>query len=845
MTIMLPRKPCGIHFENPTATAPATGLPPYPAWIRFDFSEPKKFDEISIWNHNQTGLTDRGFRQAVIYGCSDGSKWRRLASIDLEQGGSAAQSVAVSTDTPLTGLILAAVSNHGGAYYGLSEVRFSSNRQVTLDEAPFPTGITCRPTRIYRHRPDGHAGREITVRFHGARLYGQGEIDVAVAGYPPETVEFSTDPRGVAETSVLLPPDASVDREAQVSLSVRSGKREIRNSLVVPAQRQWKIYIIPHSHVDIGYTNTQDNCEFIHTRNILEAIKLARETAHFPPESRFLWDTEVSWPAERLLANGTDEEKEAMLDAIREGIIHVGASYVNDNTSVTADEEFAALFGPTKEIEKLTGRQFKTMMQVDVPGMSWGTVQAAARHGIPYVFLFNNGSTRVGLSMELSFRPFWWIGPDGQSKVLCIQAGSYEPCALIKGKYVWPSMMGQTDRSKLPAVVRTENPRENFIDAYLWGAGLPRYNNILETLENDPLYPYDILPMSWSLADNTPVDADLPHAARSWNEEYAFPKVILASSTDIMTAFHERYGDIIPVRTGEFTEYWSDGLGSAAREIAMNRNSKERLIQTETLWSMLRADRPAPRADINEAWRNILLGSEHTWCYADPTAPLQDAIKKVKFGYFQEGRDRSTALLAETLEPVTDPAGKTITVFNTLSWLRTGLVTLPEGMTAVEDAPTQQLTTGETVFLARDIPPLGCQVLSVDFVHCGHPFRSESRQPYTRKRPRQSHARPRHRRHRQPDQRRSGVCRRPAEFLSLPPRRRCAGNGHGTDRGESVHQGKRTRAGLSDGRIQGGGLPLAQTRNSSDRRTAPCGDHQHPRQNRRHRQGGRPFRVQL
>ncbi len=460
-------------FENPTATAPATGLPPYPAWIRFDFSEPKKFDEISIWNHNQTGLTDRGFRQTVIYGCSDGSNWRRLASIDLEQGGSAAQSVAVSTDTPLTGLILAAVSNHGGAYYGLSEVRFSSNRQVTLDEAPFPTGITCQPTRIYRHRPDGHAGREITVRFHGARLYGQGEIDVAVAGYPPETVKFSTDPRGVAERSVLLPPDASVDREAQVSLSVRSGKREIHSSLVVPAQRQWKIYIIPHSHVDIGYTNTQDNCEFIHTRNILEAIKLARETAHFPPESRFLWDTEVSWPAERLLANGTQEEKEAMLDAIREGIIHVGASYVNDNTSVTADEEFAALFGPTKEIEKLTGRQFKTMMQVDVPGMSWGTVQAAARHDIPYVFLFNNGSTRVGLSMELSFRPFWWIGPDGQSKVLCIQAGSYEPCALIKGKYVWPSMMGQTDRSKLPAVVRTENPRENFIDAYLWGARLP------------------------------------------------------------------------------------------------------------------------------------------------------------------------------------------------------------------------------------------------------------------------------------------------------------------------------------------------------------------------------------
>ena len=182
-------------------------------------------------------------------------------------------------------------------------------------------------------------------------------------------------------------------------------------------------------------------------------------------------------------------------DAVRQGIIHIGASYINDNTSVSADEEFAAFFGPTKRIEKLTGIKFDTIMQVDIPGMSWGVVPAAARHGIPYVFIFNNGCDRVGLSMELSHRPFWWIGPDGKSKVLCLQPGSYGPCAEIKGKYYWPMMMGQTDRTKLPAVVKTNNPREHFIDDYLWKS--------LEKLEKDPLYPYDIFPMSWALADNT------------------------------------------------------------------------------------------------------------------------------------------------------------------------------------------------------------------------------------------------------------------------------------------------------------------------------------------------------
>ncbi len=29
--------------------------------------------------------------------------------------------------------------------------------------------------------------------------------------------------------------------------------------------------------------------------------------------------------------------------------------------------------------------------------------------------------------------------------------------------------------------------------------------------------------MTWCMADNTPVDADLPDAVKSWNEEYAYP----------------------------------------------------------------------------------------------------------------------------------------------------------------------------------------------------------------------------------------------------------------------------------------------------------------------------------
>ena len=49
-----------------------------------------------------------------------------------------------------------------------------------------------------------------------------------------------------------------------------------------PRKRQWTVYIYPHSHVDIGYTNTQENVELIHKRNLLYGIDLARKTAGYP-----------------------------------------------------------------------------------------------------------------------------------------------------------------------------------------------------------------------------------------------------------------------------------------------------------------------------------------------------------------------------------------------------------------------------------------------------------------------------------------------------------------------------------------------------------------------------------
>jgi alpha-mannosidase len=585
----------------------------------------------------------------------------------------------------------------------------SSNQSILSTESvsSFPDSIECIVQPHYRFHRDGKPGREIIIKFRGSQFSGKGVIETdCPAGKDIIQLDIS---EGIDQYSVLLPPGVGVDSDCVASVVLRSTGHKLVESVLIPAKRKWTVYIYPHSHVDIGYTNTHANVEIIHTRNLINGIELAKKTEGYPEGSRYLWNPEVLWPVERYLKKASPDEKALIVDAVQKGYLHLDAGYVHTNTSSSAGEELFEFFNERSVIQELTGKKIETLVQVDIPGMSWGIVPVAADLGIRYCFALNNGSGRVGLSTELSFKPFWWLGPDGKSKILFMQPGSYTPGALAKGHLYWPDMAGQTDPSKLLQIVKTDHPRENFIDDYL--------AEQLPILEKADYYPYDIFPMTWAMADNTPIDADLPEAVKSWNEEYAFPHLIIASATEIMKIFEEKYGDQLPVRKGDFTEYWTDGLGTAAKQTGMNRASKERLIQTETLWAMLHHGEAPPRSDIDEAWRNVIMGTEHTWCFMDPNLqPITNDILNVKFGYFQKAEDMSKSLLLNTLSKVSDQKGSVIAVFNTLSWQRSGLVYISakksDSFRSVcdengETVLSQRLSTGELAFFADEIPAFG------------------------------------------------------------------------------------------------------------------------------------------
>ncbi len=577
------------------------------------------------------------------------------------------------------------------------------------------TDIQCTVQPVYGYRKDGKPGRELLIAFGTARLKKNATVRVSGRNIK-ETFLLTASAAGDSVKTILLPNGVGVDSAANISVTLQYDGVVIEKKVQVPRMRYWTVFIYPHSHVDIGYTNTQKNVEILHSKNVVEGIKLAKLTKDFPGGAKYKWNPEVSWPVERLW-NAQPHQRLNIINAIKNDQLYLDAAYLHANTSIATDEELFHNFRFSRYLQQQTGKKSDVFMQVDIPGITWGLVPVMAQEGIKYVVSWINGGDRVGNAHRFGIDgfPFWWIGPDGKSKVLFFQPGGYtNRHSVDKGGKTGRPWFGQRDASKVPDVIKTGYANVDFTAELI-------------NLEQER-YPYDFLARSWTLWDNTPLDADLPYAVKDWNAKHAYPKIVITGAHEMMQHIEKKYGDQLPEVKGDYTEYWTDGLGTAAQLTAMNRNSKELLTQAEKLWTMANNHRLIPRNELDEAWRYIALGSEHTWSFENPSEPyFQDAIFKVKSGYFHTAAEKSREAYDASLAPLTDksngglgplegPAAGGIAVINTNSWGHGGLVTLTKAESLLGDrvtdekgvaVPAQRLSTGELVFWASEVPALG------------------------------------------------------------------------------------------------------------------------------------------
>ncbi len=509
---------------------------------------------------------------------------------------------------------------------------------------------------------------------------------VRVTGAEPKQVQLKF---GSQSVDLSLP---AVEADKAVKVEVEAGGHAVvSREVTLKPVRKMQIYLLPHSHNDIGYTELQAEVEKKQNSNIETGLRLAKATANYPEGSRFKWNVEVLWCVENYLRAATPEKRAEFLAAVKSGQVGLDAFYCNILAGLCRPEELLNLMRYATQLSAETGVPITSAMISDVPGYTWGTVSAMAQAGVKYFSFAPNYFDRMGTTMKVwQNKPFWWKGPDGRQRVLC-----------------WCPTTGYA----LGHVIGDGEALARFLPGYL-----------IELEANG--YPFDITHLRWNVhGDNGSPDEKIAAVVRDWNARYVWPRLIISTTAAAFSEFEQRYGDKLPEFSGDYTPYWEDGAASSARETALNRASAERLVQAETIWAM-RNPGPFPAAAFQDAWRNVLLYSEHTWgahnSISAPDLPFVRDQWKVKQAFALDADKQSQQLLDRASQSGTSvpPAPSELDVYNTSSWDRTGLVTLSREQSAAGDrvldaagkpVPSQRLTTGELVFLARKVPALSAR----------------------------------------------------------------------------------------------------------------------------------------
>jgi alpha-mannosidase len=537
------------------------------------------------------------------------------------------------------------------------------------------------------------------VELYG-RFYQPVDVLLAYAGEPLEaSLNCGTTVigrvrlrKGTQRVEALVP---AVEKATSTEVTLVAQEKVLASRAVtIEPVRRVTVYILMHSHNDIGFTDIQPNIAKKQAQNVLRALELIRQTKDYSAGARFKWNLEVLMPYEDFHQVATPKQERELEQAVRDGNIGIDAMYANLLTGVCRSEELLRQFSFAVGLGGRCGVKVDSMMISDVPGLTWGVVPALVQNGVKYISAGPNANPanmegdRIGyVREEWEYKPFYWLAPSGREKVLYWAAlGGYS--------------IGHGHRSVIDAVSAISQ-RLAQVD-----------------------YPYDIVQLRWSKGDNGRPDEGVMDAVRDWNAKYAFPRLVIATTSEAFHAFEKRYGPELPTYRGDLTPYWEDGTGSAARETAMNRHSADRLLQAETLWAMLRPGR-FPATDFEAAWKNVALWSEHTWgahnSISAPDLPFVKAQWGFKQAFAVDADRQARALMDKALRGAKASAPAKWDVFNTSSWPRTDLVTLPKETKGdgVKDelgrlVPSQRLSTGELVFLARDVPPFAARRFTVD-----------------------------------------------------------------------------------------------------------------------------------
>ena len=380
-------------------------------------------------------------------------------------------------------------------------------------------------------------------------------------------------------------------------------------SLSLKPVKNYVFYIIHHSHNDIGYSHLQTEVEQIQNNNIRAAIRWinSNKTSREKPT----WHVESLWAVENFLRVATAEEEKQFVQAVKSGQLVLSANYANILTGLCQQEELNWMVEYAKQLEKKYGFRIRNAMITDIPGITRSGLLAYVNNNISYLSLGPNyvesladkGDRVGGVIREQGDKAFYWK-PDLKSN---------------KKLLVWTAGKGY---SFFHGIAESEKQQA-------WEKRISDYCN--ELTEKD--YPYDIVQLRYTKTDNGTVDTMLDVFVEYWNKKYLAPRLHIASVDELFGEFEKKYGNQIPVATGEISPYWEDGAYSTAIEEMQTRQLVIETIAMEK-FAARKGKFQTLRNQFYQLHKNIVMFHEHTWgawsSISDPENPFTTEQWRIK-----------------------------------------------------------------------------------------------------------------------------------------------------------------------------------------------------------------------
>lgn len=328
-------------------------------------------------------------------------------------------------------------------------------------------------------------------------------------------------------------------------------------------KKQWNVYLIHHSHTDIGYTERQDKIINYHCDFIKQAIDILNDIHVNEKEEYkgFIWQCENYWQVKNFYAHASQSYIDDFEKYVRSGEIGLSGNYLNMTELISKDVldtrlEQARVYG-----EKI-GHFVTAGMAADINGFAWGYADALYNHGIRYLYSCLHPHHGM-FPLYKKVMPFYWESTNGH-KVLVWNGEHYHfGNEMFLAPHGGTSYMTYDEFLKriinhdiLKTSSEETEKTENKIATF-------RMECFLENLEEEG-YPYELVSfmVSGAITDNAPPSAEIARRVNQLNDYYKgkihFQMVTLEQ---FFTKVEEQCQDI-PVYSGDWNDWWADGVGS-------------------------------------------------------------------------------------------------------------------------------------------------------------------------------------------------------------------------------------------------------------------------------------------